>query len=100
MSYLRILMARISGMFRDRGASDNELREELEAHLEMQIAENVRRGMSLGDARRAALVAAGGMSSAAESVSEQRGLPVLETIAADARFALRTLRRSPAYTLV
>jgi predicted permease len=87
-------------LFANQTASDAELREELQAHLEMHVAENVRRGMSPADARRAALAASGGMTSAAESVREQRGLPMLETIAADARFALRTLRRSPAYTLV
>src|SRR4051794_2848060 len=52
------------------------------------------------EARRAALAASGGLTAAAESVREQRGLPILETLIADARFALRTLRRSPAYTLV
>jgi predicted permease len=99
MSYLRILMARVAGLFAHR-AADDDLRAEFEAHLEMQVAENERRGMSPSDARRTALAAAGGLTAAAESVREQRGLPLIETLAADARFALRTLRRSPAYTLV
>jgi putative ABC transport system permease protein len=93
-------MARIAGVFGARRAADDDLRAELEAHLEMQIAENVRRGMSPADAKRAALLAAGGMASAAEAVREQRSLPVLESTLADIRFALRTLRRSPAYSLV
>ena len=96
----RILMARVAGLFGDRRAADDDLRAELEAHLEMATAEYVRRGMSSTDARRAALAAAGGITVAAESVREQRGLPLLETLGADARFALRTLRRSPAYSLV
>jgi len=100
MSFLRIFLARVVGLLRNRRGADAELRAELEGHLEMEIAERVGRGMSPSDARRTALAASGGMTSAAESVREQRGLPLVESIASDVRFAARTLRRAPAFSLV
>ncbi len=100
MSRLRMLASRIAGMVADKQAADASLREELAAHLEMEIAENVRRGIAPAEARRMALAASGGFTGAVESVRDQRGLPILESVAADVRFAARTLRRSPAYTLV
>jgi predicted permease len=54
--------------------------------------------MSPEDARRAALVATGGMTAAAESAREQRGLPLIETLAIDVRYAVRALAAKPGYT--
>src|SRR5207244_10132910 len=99
MRYLRTPLARIAGPFTGRSA-DDDLRDELEAHLEMETAENIRRGMRPDDARRKAMLASGGLTQAAEAVRDRRGLPWLESIGADARYALRTLRRSPAFTSV
>src|SRR5689334_1320899 len=99
MRYLRSALARVFGLFTSR-PGDDDLRDELEAHLEMATAENIRRGMKPEDARRQALLAAGGMTQAAESVRAQRGIPWVESIVADLRYALRTLRHSPAFTAV
>ena len=66
----------------------------------METAENIRRGMPPEEARRQALLASGGLTQAAEAVRDQRGLPWLESIAADIRYALRALRHSPAFTAV
>ena len=57
-----------------RGSADDELREEMAYHLELHIAENIRRGMSPEAARRDALIAAGGLTAAAEAAGERRGL--------------------------
>ncbi|HEX6134745.1 MAG TPA: ABC transporter permease [Longimicrobiales bacterium] len=96
MRRIRIALARVAGMYtRDRGADD--VREELESHLEMATAENVRRGMAPAEARRQALLAAGGMMQAAEAVRDRRGLPWLENAAGDARYAVRALRRNPGF---
>jgi hypothetical protein len=51
-------------------------------------------------ARRAALIASGGLTVAAEAVRAQRGLPWVESVLADIKYALRTLRHSPAFTAV
>lgn len=73
------------------GAADDDLRAEMEAHLEMQVAENMRRGMSADDARRHALLQAGGFTTAVESVRRQRGFAPLEAVFNDVRLAARTL---------
>jgi predicted permease len=99
MRYVRAALARIAGIFA-RNEVDNDLREELLSHLEMETAENIRRGMHPDEARRKAMLASGGLTQAAEAVHDRRGLPWLESIAADLRYALRTLRRSPAFTIV
>ena len=99
MRQLRAALARLAGFFTGDRA-DDELREELRSHLDMETTENIRRGMAPDAARRQALVASGGLTAAAESVRDQRGLPWLEGLAADVKYALRTLRRSRAFTTV
>ena len=99
MRYLRALIARIAGMF-TRSRADAELAEELASHLAMETEENVRRGMTPAEARRRALLVAGGLTQAAEAVRDRRGLPWLEHLAADLRYAWRTLGRSPVFTAV
>src|SRR5262245_56481886 len=97
MTRIRGALARIVGMFtKNRG--DDELREELEAHLQMETAEYVRRGMDPESARRQALLASGGLTQATEAVREQRGIPWIESIAADVKYGLRALRRTPVFT--
>jgi putative ABC transport system permease protein len=99
MTYVRATLRRIAGVF-TRFRADDDLRDELQAHLDMQTEEYVRRGMHPDEARRRALMESGGLTLAAEAVRAQRGLPWIESIAADVRYALRTLRRSPAFTTV
>ncbi len=99
MSIIRGVLVRIAGLFAGRRA-DAELREELETHLEMETAEHMRRGMTRDAARRQALLTFGGLTQGEESVRRQRGLPWVEHIAADIRYALRALRRTPTFTAV
>ena len=99
MTAMRAFCLRLIGAFhRERG--DGELAEELERHLQMQTEENVRSGMTPGEARRAALLKSGGVTLAKEACRDRRGLPVLETAMRDLHHALRLLGRSPAFTLV
>ena len=99
MRQLRAALRRLAGVFTKHRA-DDDLRDELHAHLEMETAENIRRGMGPDEARRQALLAAGGITQAAEAVRDQRGLPWIESVAADIRYGLRALRLSPAFTTV
>ena len=99
MRYLRAALARIAGFFTGHRA-EADLQEELQAHLDMATAENIRRGMGPEEARRQALLASGGLTGAAEAVRDQRGLPWIESLAADIRYAVRALRHSPAFTTV
>ncbi|HTE43868.1 MAG TPA: permease prefix domain 1-containing protein, partial [Gemmatimonadaceae bacterium] len=100
MRHLRTALARITALFTGKRSDDDDLRDELQAHLEMATAENIRRGMQPDAARREALLASGGLTLAAESVRAQRGLPWVESIAADIKYATRALRRSRAFTAV
>jgi predicted permease len=79
--------------------ADDDFRAELESHLAMDIERYVRRGMSPDEARRAALVASGGLTVASEIVHERRGLAWAEDAATDLRYARRSLRRKPAFAL-
>ena len=99
MRYLRAALARIAGLFTGPRA-DDDLRDELQAHLDMATAENIRRGMAPEEARRQALLASGGLTMAAEAVRDQRSLPWVESVAADIRYAFRTLGHSRAFTAV
>lgn len=58
MRHLRVLVHRIGGLFR-QDRRDRELAEEIESNLQMHIAENMRAGMSAGEARRQALIVLG-----------------------------------------
>ncbi len=99
MSRLRAAFARLAGLFAGRRA-DDDLHEELRAHVEMATAEYVRRGMDPAGAHRKALLESGGVDQAADAIRDQRGLPWIESAVSDIRYALRSLRLSPAFTLV
>lgn len=79
---------------------ENELAGEIEEHLQSQTEDNIRSGMAPGEARRAALLKFGAVESAKEQYREQRGLPQIETLLRDLRFALRSFKRHPALTAV
>jgi putative ABC transport system permease protein len=82
------------------GSRERELGDELEAHLEMHIEDNLRRGLSPQEARRQALVSLGGVEQVKEEYRRQRGLPLLETAWRDLLFAGRLVRRNPAFSVV
>jgi hypothetical protein len=73
---------RIRAMFAKR-RRDAELDEELHAHPEMLAEENMQRGMSGEEARRAARLALGGAEQINEAVRDQRGVPLLGSLVAD-----------------
>src|SRR5204863_9330898 len=89
----------MAGMF-SGDAVENDIRDEMLSHIDMETAENVRRGMAPDEARRKAMLASGGVTQAAEAVRDRRGLPWIESIVADVRYALRSLRHAPAFTSV
>jgi len=99
MEWLRIFYARLRGLFRKRQL-DGELDAELHAHLELLTEENIRRGMIPADARSAARREFGGVEQAKELHREQRGIPFLDALVQDLRFALRALGKRPGFALV
>ena len=99
MTWVRMFALRVAGLFRNHHR-EQDLEDELRAHIEMQTEENVRRGMPAEDARFAALRSFGGIEQAKESYREQWGLPLLESLGQDFRCGIRQLGRSPVFTLV
>ncbi|HEY7027658.1 MAG TPA: ABC transporter permease, partial [Gemmatimonadales bacterium] len=99
MRQFRSLLARIAGLFSGQRA-DADLEEELQAHLDMETEENIRRGMAPEEARRQALMASGGLTQAAEAVRDQRALPWIQDLTADFWYAMRSLRHSPGFSAI
>ena len=87
------------GAFFHREPLDRELDAEMAAHLEFAIEENVRGGMSEEEARRRALVEFGGVQQARERQREARGLPFLDVLGQDLRFAWRQLKANVGFTV-
>ena len=99
MDWIRILLSRCAALFSAR-KQDAELDEELQAHIDLAIEDQRRRGLPEPEARTAALRAFGGVTQTRERYREQRGMPLIEQFGRDLRFALRQLLKSPGFTLV
>jgi putative ABC transport system permease protein len=99
MRRLRALFVRLAGLYR-KDRQEREVTAELESHLQLHIEDNLRAGMSTAEARRQALINLGGVEQIKENYREQRGLPLLETLFQDSRFAFRLLRRNTGFTAI
>jgi predicted permease len=98
MDQLHTFLSRIASLFR-REHLDAALDEELRAHIDLAMEENMKRGMSKKQARTAALRSFGGVTQAKEAYRTQRGLPLLDQFFRDLHFGIRQLLRSPGFAL-
>ncbi|HEU4478771.1 MAG TPA: ABC transporter permease, partial [Pyrinomonadaceae bacterium] len=99
MSSLRVFLARLRALLR-KNDLEQELADEIRSHLEMQIEDNQRQGMSPEEARYSALQKFGGVEQVKETYRDRRGLPILETFLRDLGYGVRMLRRSPIISTV
>jgi predicted permease len=89
-SALKELAARLLASSRSREL-DTDFAQELDSHLEMLVEDNLQRGMTPGQARRAALIRMGAPSSLIERHRDVRGMPAVGGLLQDTRFAVRLL---------
>src|SRR5262245_49701280 len=99
LTRLFVLLSRIRAALAGRRL-DDDFHQEVASHLAMATEDNVRRGMSPEEARRAAIVRFGGPMLISERQHDDRGLPFVDVALQDIRYGVRGLRRNPAYSLV
>jgi putative ABC transport system permease protein len=95
---MRAIWKRLTALFSKRRL-ETELDEEVAVHLEMLAEELRQQGMDSGAARAAARREFGAIDPMKEAYRDRRGIPRIEILAKDVRYAIRGLRRSPAFTI-
>jgi putative ABC transport system permease protein len=88
------------GRLLGRRKLEMQLDAELRDHVERQVADLVRAGVSEGEARRRARASFGGLDQAKEYCRDARGTRWLEDMVQDLAYGLRVLRRSPTFKVV
>src|SRR3984893_9031489 len=99
MLWIQRLLLQLQTLFRRERAAQ-QLDDELQFHLEQQIAENIAAGMNEEEARYEAMRVFGNATILKEETRDTWGWITLEQIAQDFRYAFRSLRKSPLFTIV
>jgi len=83
-----------------RELTEKHLDAELRFHLEQQIADCISAGMKPEQAQRRARLEFGGLDQAKEECRDVGRSNIIESLAQDVRYGLRTLRKSPGFAAV
>jgi hypothetical protein len=93
------LLFRFRSLFR-RKTVEEELDDELRFHFDREVEKHMNSGLAREEALRRARLAFGGLDQVKEECRQARGVSALETTIQDLRYAIRGMRRSPAFTAV
>src|SRR5688500_1051586 len=96
--FTRLAMWLVALFRRDR--LERDLDREMRFHLDMETEQNVRHGMAPDEARRAAMLAFGGVDRHKESARDERDTRLLEVIGSEFRHALRGIRLNRGFSVV
>jgi len=99
MAWTRRFWLKLQTLFR-RNRSAQRLNDEIQFHLDQQIAENVSAGMNREEARHSAMRVFGNATLTKEQARDTWGWNQLEQIAQDFRYGLRSLRKGPGFSAV
>ena len=79
---------------------ERDMDQEVRFHLEMEIQQNISRGMSAAEARLVALRSFGGVERFKEQCRDEKGGRLIEALFQDLKYGVRVLIKTPAFTLV
>ena len=99
MPRLRAWFCRFAGLFR-KSRRDQEIAEEIQHHVDLLIERNIAAGMSLPEARNAALREFGGLEQIREAAREQRVWRWADEFFQDVKFGARMLVRNPGFSIL
>jgi hypothetical protein len=99
MTWLRESWHRVRSSIR-RTALERRLEEEMTFHVDQQLAKNLRAGLNRDEARRLAFVQFGGVERFRDAARDEFRLALVQDSIQDVRYGARSLRRTPAFTLV
>src|SRR5262245_24784062 len=99
MRHLRRFVSRLRAVA-GRRRRDLDLDDELLSHVQMLVAEHIRRGMTPDAARRAAMMTFGGIGATKEACRDEWSFRWLDETRLDIRYATRSLAKNPGFTAV
>ncbi|HVA58256.1 MAG: ADOP family duplicated permease [Gemmatimonadaceae bacterium] len=98
-NWLKLVGRRLRALVRGERL-DAELTDEIRLHIELETEDLMRmHGLSRDEARRRAMIGFGGVERYREAQRDARGVRWIEQLAQDAKYAVRSLRKSPGFVV-